>query len=114
MTVFRIPTEQDLADYTLQLPLDGVEFFLTFNWNTITAAWYMSISDTNSTPLLVGRKICINCGIRGAYRDLRLPPGEFIAYDTTGSNTEANINDLGTRVILLYYDLSEIAAITGV
>lgn len=109
--IYRIPTRQDLAHYTLQIPLDGIDWLLSFDWNQYVRAWYYSIAQADGTILLAGRKILIDRSLLIGYRNPLLPPGDFIALDTTGSHTEAKIDDLGTRVLFYYMDLSEFASL---
>ena len=109
--IYRLPTRQDLAHYTLQLTLDNIEWFVSFDWNQQARAWYFSIFDSSNTILLAGRKILIERSLLLQYRNPLLPPGDLVAYDTSSQHMEAKIDDLGTRVILCYLDLAEFSSL---
>jgi hypothetical protein len=110
MTTLVLPTRQDVPFYDFSIPLDGVTFRLEFHWNDRDSAWYFAIFDAVDEPLLSGRKVVLGIPLINRFRDPRLPAGDITAIDTTGMNTEPGLTDLGTRVHLLYTELTDIPA----
>lgn len=97
-----LPTRTDYPHYEFEIDLEDVTFIFEFMWNGRDEAWYMSIFDVTKTPLLSGRKVVLGFPLLSRFRDPRLPKGEINAIDTTGSNIEPGLSDLGARVRLLY------------
>lgn len=103
-----LPTRTDLARYSFDLDLDDVKCTYAFEWNDRDSGWYLSITDANSNALLSGRRVVIGYPLIGRYRDARLPPGEFVAIDTSSQDVEAGYSDLGDRVHLIYLTRAEL------
>lgn len=101
-----IPTRQDRLHYEFETTLDGELYTFEFRWATREAAWFVSTFEEDGTPLAVNRKVVL--GIPIAKRDGKnRPPGRMIAVDTSGQDIEAKSDDLGTRVLILYYEEGE-------
>lgn len=108
-----LPTRIDgEARYSIEIDLDEVTFNLDFEWNDRDQGWYMSIADVNGVALVSGRRVIIGYPLFDAYADARLPAGAFLALDTSDSDTEAGLNDLGDRVILTYSTEAEMRALS--
>ena len=103
-----LPVAPGLARYTFQCELDRVTFNFAFEWNDRDSGWYMSISDVNRTPLVSGRRVVLNYPLINVYRDSRLPAGNIMAFDSTGTDTEPGYADLGDRVYLAYTPFTEL------
>jgi hypothetical protein len=108
MATIVLPTSTDETHYTFEISLEGVPFLFEFYWNARDASWVMSISDVAGTPLLMGRKVTLGTLLLTRFRNPALPLGELQAVDTSGANVEAQVNDLGTRVQLLYFESADI------
>lgn len=99
----------DENDFYQTVELDGRRYQLRFTWNQRDAAWRLSVYQPDGTPLANSRKIVLNIPLLRGEIDERLPLGWIVAYDFTGSNVEAAHDDLGERVLLIYYDADFIA-----
>lgn len=102
-----LPCRTDLPHYQFEAELDGTNYQLEFRWNDRAAAWFLEVRDSSGTPLLSGRRVCLNSFTLRRFRGLGLPPGELLCYDTSGTNTDPGLNDLGGRVRLLYFTAAE-------
>lgn len=102
MTIQTLPTRTDVPRYDFEIELDGVVYVFDMEWNDRDSGWYMSILDRDLTPLLSGRRVVTNWPLTNRYRDSRLPAGTIEAVDTSGSETEPGLSDLGDRVKLIY------------
>lgn len=103
-----VPTRTDLPYYDLQIALDSVTYTLNFRWNVRLGAWFMGVLDLEGinwilAPARVVVDIPLFQWITG-----RMPPGAFVAIDTTGSGIDPGLNELGSRVQLVYYARSEL------
>lgn len=102
-----LPTRTDLRHYEFEITLDGSTYRLTFRWGEREAAWFFSVSEEDGTPISTNVKVVINFPL--ARRNAkRRPPGMFLAIDTSGTGTEARIDDLGRRVALHYFAEDEL------
>ncbi len=105
MAAVVIPTLFDgTALYTLRVDMSDVEYILTFKWNDRDGAWYFDLSDTSNDMIRAGIKVVLGWPLLSTISDRRRPPGDIIAVDTEDSGVEADINDLGMRVLLVYDD----------
>jgi len=102
MVTIPIPESVDAA--SLSVDLDGVTYRLGFRWNARASAWFMSLATEDETPIASGIKVVADWpllrGVRGGLR----PPGELLAVDTSGQQTDPGRDDLGRRVELVYVE----------
>lgn len=115
MSVYVIPTIPGEPHYDFGTTIDGVGYIIAVKWNErdkaldaagniITdGAFYFSVYDVGGEPLATGVKIVLGAYLGRRYVSIPLfANGVFIAYDTSGKGIDAGINDLGSRVLLLY------------
>lgn len=97
-----IPLVNNEPRFKIRTVLDDIELVLLFDWNTRAERWQLSIFDANETVLVQG--ICLNVDTELLSRFVvdGLPNGKLALYDTSETNTEAGINDLGDRCKLIY------------
>lgn len=106
-----IPLRSDLTHYDLQVILDGLVYTLEFRWNTRESSWYMDIKTEDETLILASIKVVIDTPLGKRCADARMPPGVLLAQDSSDAKIEAGVNDLGARVILLYFEASELPVV---
>lgn len=123
----QIPLRTDLEDYTLQATLDQTIYTLRMRFNRRDQNWYMDVMDQNSVPIRMGLKVLIDWPLGVRTRNPLWPPGCFIAVDTStlhedptatitidngarvnGTPSATVASDLGGRVVLLYFQKSEL------
>lgn len=108
-----IPLRSDLPFFDVQVPLDGVTYTLEFRWNVRAAAWFMTVLDEQAeTVLMAGLKLVLGAFI-GLEQTGRQPPGVFLMLDTSGTNVDPGVDDLGDRVRLEYLTAADLASLTG-
>lgn len=108
MTVLEVDTSQRLEVYDQQVELDGQVYTLTFRFNRRNNSWYMDIADEDNVHIASGRRCVVNSVLNGQFRYLSTnPPGALTVFDTTGRQAPPELNDFGSRVLLLYFDESE-------
>lgn len=110
MPVVSIPASQELFDYTERVELDGEKYELRFRWNERADSWFVDILDATGTAVIYGRRVSVGSRLTGQHKHKEdLPPGEFLPFDTTQRELDPVVNDLGTRVLLLYFEEAEFA-----
>lgn len=109
MATSEVPVIEGVAFQEAQVPIEDRVYTLTLRWSGREARWYLDIYDEERAPLYIGIAIVLNfpLGIRCASADFW--PGLLMAVDTSGANQEPNLNDLGTRVKLIYVDSEDLA-----
>ncbi len=114
MSVIVLPCRTDLPSYTFEIDLEGRTFGFSFRWNDRAAAWefgvYLPGAYDDDHRLLAGRAVVPDLPLLARFRDPRLPAGEIVAVDTTGTGAPPGLDELGGRVKLLYFDLADIPA----
>lgn len=110
MTIHRIPTSQTLPDYTQSVTLDGTRYDFRFIWNQREEFWYFTIS-LDDEVVVGSTKIVPDWPLLRRDMQTNQPPGELIAFDTTGVNETIAFGDLGQKVILYYGDAAEMTTL---
>jgi hypothetical protein len=100
--LYDLDISSSLPSYTLQVDLDGATYGLGFVWNAVAGAWYMSISDVDGNPLVAGVRVVVDFPLAARSTLPGLPPGVFMATDTSGAHKDPGLGDLGSRVRLRY------------
>lgn len=111
MSVVTIPVRSDFNAYRMQVTLDSVVFTLVFKQNLRNATWTMDVLQQDETPIRHGIKVVTAFPLLRLIQQLARPDGELVAIDTTGQDLLANLEQLGTEVVLTYVDAESIAAL---
>lgn len=108
--VQQLPLVGSLAFQEFDTVLDGTVFTVRQRWNTRDAAWYLDLLDANSDPIFQGVKVVLGVALGRRVTDPRMP-GVFVARDlaakTLNEQRDATFDDIGTRVVVHFYPLSE-------
>jgi hypothetical protein len=112
--MLQIPTLIDgTRSYVIQVELDGTTFQFVFNWNDREGRWYFDLNDIQGLPLVSGRAVVLGLPLLGRFKQATLPEGDLICIDTSGSNIDASLTDLGDRVLMIYVAAADLAAINA-
>lgn len=107
----RLPIKQEGASFRFVCELEeGVSYSIGLRWNDRDGAWYMEVGDTNGVAILSGIKVVLGVLLLGHATSKLLPPGDFMAIDTTGRDQEAAFEDIGRRVQITYFTSAELSA----
>lgn len=90
--------------FIILVQLAGSNYYLRFDWNEQCQSYFLSISDSNNVPLLVGVAMVIDYALTLQYQISGLFPGIIMLYDTSNTGTECGFGDLGQRCKLLYQE----------
>ena len=113
MAVFTISVDPELPNQEFNVSLDGALYVLRFKWNEREQAWYMSILDEAESPIFEGVKVVLDTLLGVRTSDPRGFPGALVAFDSTGQLLMPGEKDLGSRVVLFYYDFNELAELNA-
>jgi len=115
MSLYVLPVVPGAVNYDFGTTIEGVGYIIQIQWNerdkaydangnAITdGAFYFSVYDVGGNPLASGVKIVLGAYLGRRFVNVPLfADGVFTAYDTSGEGVDAGINDLGSRVLLLY------------
>lgn len=97
-----IPIVNSLIDQEFYITLDRVPVLLRFTWNFRSKRWVMDIKQSQGAVIVAGIAMVTNFPLTEAYKDTRLPPGDFVLIDNTGMNEEAGEESLSATHYLLY------------
>lgn len=103
-----MPLQPGVGHYAFRVALDGAEFELELRWNSRASTWMLTIADGAGATLVAGRRVALGTPLTARFRDGRLPAGELLAIDTSGTRGEPELEDLGTRVLLAYVPAAEL------
>lgn len=108
MATQTLPTRDDLAIYSFSIDLDGETFNFDFQFNRREGFWYFDLSDATGVPIRSGVKVVTEYSLLFRLRDLRRPAGELVTTDPTGQDREAELETLGTEVLLTYIEAADL------
>lgn len=104
-----IPTSTDPL-FSQVTTLAGRDYILTFAWNLRESAWYLDIADQDGVVLAASLKLTVNYPLLARRTDPRLPAGVIYPLDRSGAGIDPGLDDLGTRVVLMFIELSDLAS----
>jgi len=115
MSVDRLPLSSEHAHQSLSVELGGSPFTIEILWSDRDAAWYLSVyaEDADATPIVEGWRVCVSGLPLRRTRGSARPPGEILFVDLGGTLQDPGRDELGERVIALYYDPDDFAELNS-
>jgi hypothetical protein len=105
-----LPLQPSIASYRFSTELAGDEFLIDVRWNSRDESWYLDVLLPDETLIMAGLRVVLGAlGIR--YSDSRRPRGMLLAYDRSGEAREAGFDDIGERVVVLFFTVDELEAL---
>lgn len=109
-----LPTFQTSSPrYKYHISLDGIIYYLNFNWNTRESAWYMDIANSSETLILAGIKLVPDYRLLKQYKAIEgLPAGDFLLVDSKqdDQNSQVTFDNFGDRYVLMYVEESDLGS----
>lgn len=106
-----LPFVASNPNYRVGTTLNNVTYIFDVRWSTREGAWYFDIRDEDESMIRAGVKIVLGALLGRRSADARFPPGAFETFDLTYTGREAGLDDIGTRVVVLYYSPEALAAL---
>lgn len=107
---FALPLIPSEARYRVGTALDDVQYLLDVRWNGREGVWHMDI--LTEDEVVLQSSIALVLGVISlAWRnpDPRLPPGMLQVRDLSDNGEDAGFDDMGERVVVYYFPLSELS-----
>jgi hypothetical protein len=98
---------QDSAHYVDRVTIDGTQYLFTFDYYSRLESWYLSIADSEESPIATGRKLSPGWNPLVRDKDSRLPKGKFYLSSTTDPVGREGFNDGSAS--LKYFSAEEAA-----
>lgn len=108
MAFYEIPTEENNAAYSFQVDLEQKTYGFAFHFNIRINRWFFDISSRDGTTLLQGLPVFVGNFPMDRFSTPGLPPGRIAFIDTSGQNLDPSEADMGSRVIMIYADSTEV------
>lgn len=109
MATLVLPTRTDDAIYRMKVDLEGETYTLDFQFNSREGAWYFDLLDDDEVVIRSGIKVVTGFPLLRLIHDSRRPAGEMLAEDSSGTDAEAGLKDLGGDVLLVYAEAADVA-----
>lgn len=108
-----IPFKPSDPDQQHTLQIGPSQYTLRALWNARvgrSGLWHFEVWEIDGTPILKSIAIVLGAFLGRTSTHPLFRTGVFIAVDTTRSEADAGLDDLGARVELRYYPLDEALA----
>ena len=105
-----VPTPVDgYPHQTGQVQLGDALYTVGWKWNARDRAWYFTLSDVDSVPIISGVRVVLNINLLNGASDVRRPKGAIVVVDPSNKLGEPGLFDLGTRAKVVYIPPEEFA-----
>lgn len=108
MAVLEIPTRSDIEAYSFTIDLEKVTYGFAFHFNARMGNWIFDILTSDGTPIYQGIPVYVNQLPLARFPNPLLPPGNLMFIDTSGADLDPGEDDLGTRVLMIYIESTEV------
>lgn len=98
-----IPFQPGVPHQRLECTLAGLTNLFEARWNTRDAAWYLNVMEVDETPIAMGLKIVLGVEMGRACTHPFFRGRGLVALDLSRSLREATLDDLGKRVLVIYF-----------
>lgn len=110
LTLDALPLDTPYVSQRTQL--SGIPFLVSWAFNARTDSWTISLAAMGDgseapTPVLSGAKVFIGYDLMRRCRHPLRPPGRLYAYSTDGGYEHPTMNELGSRVKVIYLEPGE-------
>lgn len=100
--MIRVPFVPSVPSYSMTVPIEGASYALDVRWNERAGAWYFDVRELDGAPIALGIKIVLGAYLGRQSNHPLFLSGTFVAHDTSRRKREAGLDDIGTRVVVLY------------
>lgn len=104
---FPISNAGEDGAFLFSATLDGVDYQLSFQFNTRSGFWYFDLLDIDGNPIRTGIKCVVNFPVVRLCKELDRPAGEIILLNTTHDN-DPGLADLGGETVFAYEEFASL------
>jgi hypothetical protein len=113
-----LPFVPSVPFYRFSVLLENAVYVFDVRWNSRAEQWAFDISEEDGTAIIHGAVVVLGAYMGRTSAHQLLMGGVLVARDTSNESREATLDDLGTRVKVLYVPRADmvseiIAAATG-
>jgi len=94
--------------FTFSVNLDGIDYQLSFRFNSREGFWYFDLLDVAGEIIRSGIKCVINFPLIRLVRDATRPAGELMCFDGRTNSKDPGLNDFGIDNVLIYVDKDQV------
>ena len=105
-----LPFVPSVPFYRFSVLLGGTPYVFDVRWNSRAAQWYFDMSEEDGTAIVRGAAIALGAISGRTSSHPFMFTGVILARDTTQQNVDPTLDDLGTRVQVIYMTRDEMAA----
>jgi len=102
-----LPLVPSNPNYVFSCIVVNQEVSIRVRWNARDSAWYMDWSDANGGRIIAGMKIVLGVNLGRASTHELFKRIIVRAVDTSNRGAEAGFDDIGVRVVVRVYTISD-------
>ena len=102
---------KDPSKWSMQLAIEGVNYFFKFRWNALNKFWVMGIYDGSNIPLISGIKIVPDFDLTEQFVTSGLFTGDIFCLAIMDIFDRIQRYDMGRKAELFYYTEAELNAL---
>ncbi|MCC6811354.1 MAG: hypothetical protein IT381_28250 [Deltaproteobacteria bacterium] len=91
-----------------EFQLDGETFRLLSRYNERVDSWFLSLYDAEGNAIHTGRRVTVGNLMFPWLVSADRPSGQLIAIDSEDEDVDPGRDELGTRVVVYYFDAEEV------
>jgi len=107
MSMFVLPLRTEFTHYSFVQTYDGISYNFELHYNTREEAWYLDLRLEDGTDIRTGIKVVVDFPLAKRSKHEKMLPGMLVCFDSSGKRLDPTIDDLGSRIRMLYFDESE-------
>jgi hypothetical protein len=104
----QLPLDAADPNYRVGITLQDTPYNFDVYWNERDQAWFFDLYDVNESPIITSVKMVLGAFLLARCTDPRKPSGAIIMADLSGQGQDATIDDLGSRVVAMYFTVDEL------
>jgi len=104
-----IPFTPGDPNQDLTVTLDGEPWGIVARWNGRDNAWYLDIYEADRKPIAMSIKVVLGVKLGRKYTHRFFSNRALIAWDESNTGIEAGLDDLGSRVSVIYMTEADLA-----
>lgn len=105
-----LPFTPSVPVYEMAVPIGDASYVFGVRWNARAGAWFFDLSETDGTPIALGVRVTLGVYMARRVTHPLLLNGVIVARDRSGRKTDPGLDDLGTRVQVLYATNEDVTA----